>query len=292
MRNLFKTFVLLLLIFIIPTGTAKAAVKLNTANAEIKVGETLLLKVTGTKKKVKWSSSNKQVATVTKKGKVTAKQVGSATITAKVAKKTFRCYVTVESNFSASEATEKISCTLQDTGKGVVAILKNNNEITVKISAKMAYYSGGIMIGTRSDDNYAFESGEECALFFYAPHDADYHDVEYDDYKITLSVEEGGSSLVCDSNGIEVTEDFGTDNISAEIKNNSGKTLNSVLVSCVFYDSSNNAIGYDNHYAECKTDGSIDFITFNFPHDENYKTIYPSDYKIYVNSAYSYDWEL
>lgn len=290
MKNLLKTFVLLLLICMIPTGTAKAAAKLNIGNAEIKVGETLSLKVTGAKKKVKWSSGNKEVAVVTKKGKVTAKQVGTTVIQAKVAKKTFRCYLTVQSNFSASEATEKISCTLQDTGKGVVAILKNNNEATVNVSAKIAYYSGGVMIGTSSDSNYGFESGKECALFFSSPHDADYHDVTYDDYKIALSVEEG-SGLVCGSNGIEVKEDFGTDNISAEIKNNSGKRLGYIYISCVFYDSSNNAIGYASHYAQCEADGSIDFVTFDFPYDENYDMVYPSGYKIYVNYAYSYDWE-
>lgn len=161
-----------------------------------------------------------------------------------------------------------------------------------KGSCKAKYNKCGVMIGTSSDDNYGFESGEECALFFYPPHDSDYHDVAYDDCKITLSVEEGSSSLICGSSGIEVSEDFGIDNISAEIKNNSGKTLNSIVISCVFYDSQNNAIGYEYHYTNCKTDGSIDFITFDFPHDEEYETIIPSNYKIYINHAYSYDWEL
>ena len=42
------------------------------------------LKVKGTKKKVKWSSSKKKVAVVTKSGKVTAKKSGTAYITARV----------------------------------------------------------------------------------------------------------------------------------------------------------------------------------------------------------------
>lgn len=95
MKNLFKLLILLLLICIIPAGTANAAVKLNVKNKELEVGQTVTLKVTGTKKVVKWSSSNKQVATVTKKGKVTAKQAGTATITAKVGKKKYKCKVTV-----------------------------------------------------------------------------------------------------------------------------------------------------------------------------------------------------
>ena len=48
------------------------------------------------KGKVKWSSSNKKVATVNSKGKVVAKKKGTAKISAKVGGKTYRCKVTVK----------------------------------------------------------------------------------------------------------------------------------------------------------------------------------------------------
>jgi len=47
------------------------------------------------RKKPKWSSSKKSVATVSKKGKVVAKKAGSATITAKIGKKKYKCKVKV-----------------------------------------------------------------------------------------------------------------------------------------------------------------------------------------------------
>lgn len=79
--------------------TAEAAtVKLNKKKATLYVGDTLKLKVKGTKKKVKWSSSKKSVAKVSSKGKVTAKKAGKATITAKVGKKKYKCKITVKSN--------------------------------------------------------------------------------------------------------------------------------------------------------------------------------------------------
>ena len=54
------------------------------------------LKVKGTSKKVTWKSSNKKVAIVSKKGKVTGKKKGTAVITAKVSGRTYKCKVTVK----------------------------------------------------------------------------------------------------------------------------------------------------------------------------------------------------
>ncbi len=77
---------------------AKAAkkIKLNKKKVNLVKGKTVKLKVKGTKKKVTWKSSKKKVATVNKRGKVTAKKKGTATITAKVAGKKLKCKVTVK----------------------------------------------------------------------------------------------------------------------------------------------------------------------------------------------------
>ncbi|WP_455716710.1 Ig-like domain-containing protein, partial [Anaerosporobacter sp.] len=78
------------------TTVANAAtVKLNQKKISLKVGQTKQLKLTGAKKKITWSSSKKSVATVSKKGKVTAKAAGTATITAKSSGKKYTCKVTV-----------------------------------------------------------------------------------------------------------------------------------------------------------------------------------------------------
>ncbi len=53
-------------------------------------------------RKVKWTSSNKKVATVSKKGKIVAKKKGVTMITVKVkGSKTLRCKVTVKDNRKA-----------------------------------------------------------------------------------------------------------------------------------------------------------------------------------------------
>lgn len=69
--------------------------KLNKKSVTMWVGDTLQLKVSNTKDKVKWSSNKKSVATVSTKGKVKAKKSGKAVITAKVGNKKLKCNITV-----------------------------------------------------------------------------------------------------------------------------------------------------------------------------------------------------
>lgn len=90
----FTFFLLCLNCFSIQTQAAK--VKMNKKQATMWVGEQLQLKITGSNKKVSWSSSKKKVATVSKNGKVTAKNEGKATIVAKVSGKKYRCTITVK----------------------------------------------------------------------------------------------------------------------------------------------------------------------------------------------------
>lgn len=70
---------------------AAAKPKLSSTSKEVVKGQTFTLKVKNASgKKVTWKSSNKKVATVSKKGAVTAKKAGTATITAKVGSSLYR----------------------------------------------------------------------------------------------------------------------------------------------------------------------------------------------------------
>ncbi|WP_049945075.1 Ig-like domain-containing protein [Butyrivibrio sp. AC2005] len=78
------------------TMTASAKAKISKKKIEIKPGKTKKIKMSGIKgASVKWSSSNKKVATVDQNGKVKAKKAGQATIKAKVNGKTYKCKVCV-----------------------------------------------------------------------------------------------------------------------------------------------------------------------------------------------------
>jgi Bacterial surface proteins containing Ig-like domains len=70
--------------------------KLSVTSKALAKGKTFTLKIKNASgKKVKWSSTNKKVATVSKYGKVKAKKTGKATIVAKVAGEKLTCKVTV-----------------------------------------------------------------------------------------------------------------------------------------------------------------------------------------------------
>ena len=86
------------------TVSAASKVKLNKTSVTLVAGASTKLKVTGTKKKVKWSTSKASVAKVSSSGKVKAVKVGKATITAKVKGKKYRCKVTVTSKKSAAQS--------------------------------------------------------------------------------------------------------------------------------------------------------------------------------------------
>ena len=84
------------LCFLVCSKPVYAKVKLNKKTVYLAPKMKVKLKVKGTRKKVTWKSSNKKIATVSKKGKVTAKKTGKVTITAKVKGKKLKCKIIVE----------------------------------------------------------------------------------------------------------------------------------------------------------------------------------------------------
>lgn len=105
-KALFLT-VLTVLILSLPL-TASAAVKISKKSVTLTKTQKTTLKITGTKKKVKWSSSKKSVASVSAKGVVTAKKKGTAVITAKVGNKKYTCKVTVRNPLTAKQAEKAV----------------------------------------------------------------------------------------------------------------------------------------------------------------------------------------
>lgn len=94
--------VVLLMSVISPVVVSNAAqaqsviIRLSRSDLTLLVGQTYTLAVKGSTSKATWSTSDKDIATVNKGGKVTAINVGKAIITAKVNKVKYTCVIAVK----------------------------------------------------------------------------------------------------------------------------------------------------------------------------------------------------
>lgn len=140
MKKIKRLFVFGLVIAIVVTSmlvvpaNGETKIKLSKSSIRVNVGATYKLKVKGTKKKVKWSTKNKKIATV-KKGTVKGIAKGSTTITAKVGKKKLKCKVTVNSV------------------NPIVTQPPVNNELAANIEAKVDKLMSGEILYTIVNNN-------------------------------------------------------------------------------------------------------------------------------------------
>lgn len=144
------------------------ALNLNYKNATITEGFSRQLKLSG-KGKISWTSSNKKVAVVSSKGKVTAKSQGKATITAKRGGKKYTCKITVRANQkSFSLYSSRVSDYPSDSiyievtkiyksgGKYVAECMLTNNsygKVYAISSADICVYAGGNLFLSKSVRN-------------------------------------------------------------------------------------------------------------------------------------------
>ena len=122
---------------------APKKIRLNKTKATMYVGETKTLKVTVTPKSaskaVKWTSSNKKVATVTKKGKIKALKAGKTVITctSKSNKKVkAKCTITVKKPVK----TNKIKFTNTDSDGNILLDVGADYKLKIKITPSNATY--------------------------------------------------------------------------------------------------------------------------------------------------------
>ena len=146
--------VLVAMLFIsAPMQLQAANAKLNKTQIKIGVGQEETLKVQKSKGKVKWSSSNKKIVTVSE-GTIKGIKAGKAVITAKVGKKSLSCKVVVkksglEKTSISLIATQKETLKLKDISASVkwsssnkkVAVVDKKGKVTAKSKGKAKIYA-------------------------------------------------------------------------------------------------------------------------------------------------------
>lgn len=256
--------------------------KLSKTSITISKGKTYTLKMSGTSSRVTWKSSKTSVATVSSKGKVTAKKAGTTVVSAAVNGKKFNCRVVVKGSASSSKG--KVSVTGYATDKGVVAIVKNGCSYSVNVTVDCMFYNNGKAVKNGSDSNYALEAGRTCALRIYNTSAA------WTSFKLNTKYSKASSNIITNASKITYTANKGANNHVVAVFKNKGKAVKFTQVACVFYKNGR-VVGYHSTYADVDTSGSTDYVTFYCPTDSNYDYINYDSYKIYVNNSYKYSWQ-
>lgn len=138
-RGILAALALICAAAILPVTAQAAAPKLNKTELTTYVTCKTKLKVKNAgDKKITWSSSNPEVAAVSKKGKVTGIKKGTATITAKVGKKKLTCKVTVKQELKVAKKkitigkSGKLKCWLYQTDQKIGATVADSKICGIK----------------------------------------------------------------------------------------------------------------------------------------------------------------
>lgn len=152
MKHLKRLLYILITIFILlPADSYTAAApKLNHTTLNVSTADEVTLKVLNTKKKVIWSSSNKDIVKVSQNGKLTPIWFGEVTISAKVGNKTLKCKVHV--------LNEDYWCTIDDGkyGFSIMPITKTKARVTFYVYDNGKTYSSGDLTAKYKDGFYLF----------------------------------------------------------------------------------------------------------------------------------------
>lgn len=268
-----------------------ANITLNKTKKTLYWGEGVTLKVNGTSKKVKWSSSNKKVAYVRDNGRVEAgSKTGTAIITAKVGKKKLTCKITTKPySKNGVEITE-----LTRLSNTVILKVKNTNSYAVSIRPSAKFYNkNGKKVGTGDTYNFALEPNHECIMKIWNSTVKKSVRVypNYKTLKLNIGKVERTTGKYHDAKKVEVQSvKKENGNYVVRVKNNSWFTFNFVRATMVYYDKKGNVIaaeGKDVHTHRLFAYGSYEFKFPQKPKDGN-KTVKPASYKVFVNYAYRY----
>ncbi len=152
-KYFFKSFLSTLLavlmiasLCVVPSSAA--TVKLNKSSISLTKGYSTTLSVSGTSSAVTWTTGNKNVATVSSKGKVVGKKVGSTYIYAKVNSTTLKCKVkVVAGKISVGESSVELEqgdtdkVTIKAIGTHAISVKSMNTKV-VKATWAGAKFSG------------------------------------------------------------------------------------------------------------------------------------------------------
>ncbi len=149
-----------------------ARAKISKKSLALVLGEKKTLKVPKVAQKIRWSTSNRSVASVDQKGKITAKRQGAAVITAKVGKAEYKCrlkvkkYRSISHRYITMKEGQRSRFSSSLTKEGTVWESANPDVAGVSETGRVTAYSKGkckIYATTRQARRYVFHVTVQAA---------------------------------------------------------------------------------------------------------------------------------
>lgn len=265
--------------------TCKVTVKapsLSRKTVLLTVGESITLKMLGTKQKVTWKTSNSKVATV-KNGKVTGKGAGTATITATVEKKKYTCKVTVKALSEQEKILQNISKSFvtgsyygSEWSKVLICTFKNNSGYDLDFGMSITFTAGGDPYASAWEEQYYFKNGTELVMIT----GGSWLNRGFDSYDIKYTVKKATPQNIYINNKVTVTTsigEYGAVNWNLSDESNVGYYWDGLVV---YYNSAGQIIDFatDNLSGHGSWSGK-----FNLPVNANLNTVAYASYKIFNN---------
>lgn len=174
--------------------------KLKYTTYKLNTGNSFTNKLLYTSKKVTWSSSNKKVATVSRKGKITAKGPGNCKIYAKIGKKKYICTVKV-----IRQQPDFYACITDynRAGNYFKVRIKNNTKKSLIIYSSNAkaidsdYSSFNRKLRLKNNKNITIKAKKETTIKFYVRGHRTWPN--YNDFSILYSVKFDGKTYKCNT---------------------------------------------------------------------------------------------
>lgn len=185
--------------------------------------------------------------------------------------------------YSSSELSKNIKYRDYVLGDDTLLLeLTNNNDIEVSFKVYIDYYDSNGDVDEDHDSFYILEPGDTSYMSFYS------YDKEYKDYKIKIVAESNyyyvshRKDIKIDSN---VEKSYGGINVS--FTNNADIEVSDVEISALFYKGGQ-LVGYDSDFEIDIASGGKGSSYLSYPYDSDYNDIEFDDYKLVVNTAYTY----
>ena len=297
------------------TGSG-AKVKINKKNLILTVKNTYSLKVTGTKKAVKWSSNKKKVASISKKGVVTARTVGKAKITAKVGKKKYTCNVTVKPATATTvippvvapiitAAPTAMPTAMPTATPDVITGLAKNLEVSIVMAksngyALFAVKNNNTMVVPQANVSYLLKNVDGEAMKqgsftckFIQPGEIYYEfvissssDGLIDPAAMVCSVSTNESLFYNDAKDtVSIQHSKMTNGDISYIFANNSPTQSVTEIIVFFKDEAGKVIDFDWDYVGSVDPGMMSFGTVSAPRNSDYDTIEYASYELWSTSV-------